>query len=289
MLGKAFSIREAFKFGWSKSIEHLFLLLKVAIVVFIVELVLSLGFVPLGLFLKMTQNSYLSVIPLVLTFGYMLAVTLCTIGMIRLGLLRVLFDIYERNTSEVMRLFSSFNLVLTYLFAFILFSLCLLLLILVCALPLALIGVIVGITGATLTMVSFIMSIVLFILWIILNARLGFYPYPIVDTKSTAIASLVRSYEITRGSVLRIIIFEILLGLIPVIFSFIAILNLAAAVTAVSQGWYIAAIVPTFLALCALFCVALMIPFVLLANVYVYKKLAEYYDHHVALIPFQEE
>lgn len=266
MLGNGFSIRDAIGFGWHKSLEHFYLLMKVVLAIFVLEMVLLIGFVPLVFFLNITQNSYLSFIPVTLFCAYLVTSTLLIISVIRLGILRVLLDIYERNSSEVTRLFSCSNLVFTYLCALILLSLIMLPVVTFFAvlgmiLPPAVVGII-GLIAA--------------VGMIFIQTRFAFYVYPIVDVKMGAIDALKRSWRITQGSVLRLIIFEIILGLIPAALGIVVILNILVTIMLVSNGWSLAAVVPIALVLIALFFVALIVPVIFLANVYAYKKLVEH-------------
>lgn len=275
MLGNGFSIRDAIGFGWSKSLEHIYLLLKVVLAIFALEIVLLIGFAPLIFFLNITQDSYLSFIPVTLLFAYLVTSALLIISVIRLGVLRVLLDIYERNSSEITRLFSCSNLVFTYLCALILLSLIILPIVtLFAVLGMILAPALVGLVG-----------IIIAISMIFLQIRFAFYAYPIVDVKMGAIDALRRSWHITKGSVLRLIIFEIILGLIPAALAAVVILNVLGTLAVVSRGWYLAAALPIILVLIALFFLALIVPVIFLANVYAYKKLVEHTSNNNGFKP----
>lgn len=269
MLGNRFSIRQAISFGWSKSFEHIILLLKMAFTMMVVEIVLLIGLLPLSVLLYVTRDSYISLLPITLLFAYLIAAVLLLVGMIRLGVLRVLLDIYERNASTVQRLFSAFPLTFNYIGAAILFNL----------IFLPLVFVMGGVNLLLPTSAAFIGGIVGALAIAALKARLGFYMYPLVDQKTGPLVSLKTSWHITKGSTIKIMIFEFLLALIPVVLGMIAAFNLMGAIGALSRHWYAAAVLPAALFAIALFFLMLIVPMIMLANVYVYKQLSRAFRH----------
>jgi hypothetical protein len=137
--------------------------------------------------------------------------------------------------------------------------------------------------------VAALASIVAAVFMIFIQMRFAFYVYPIVDVKMGAIDALTRSWRITKGSVLRLIIFNIILGLLPVTLAVVAILNFVGALAVVSRGWYLAAVLPALLVVAALFVLALLVPVIFLANVYAYKKLVEHAANNNGVTPLHPE
>lgn len=288
MEGSTFSIRKAIAFGWTKSIEHLWLLIKAAFAFIVVKLVLALGYLPIGLLMYLTEGSKLAIIPLGLLIAYTLAVFLTFLSMGYLGLPRILLDLYEHNTSHVSRMFSVFSLIVPYIGASILFGVIVLIpiilaygLLMLTAYPHLLFGgrAEFGVAGMPL-LFAIIVFIASFFVGIYLATRLIFYSLALIDKRLGATSCLQYSWKITQGSVLKLLLFSFVLLLTLWGLFALAGLNLFGLSNAFDSGWYSLAFISGLLLAASILCIMLAIPMVMLAYIYVYKQLSERFDRH---------
>ena len=195
-----FSKSEAIKFGFNFFKANVSVFIKLAAVVIVVNVVLSI------------VSNLLKGNPL--SFVWML-VSIALYVVIQVGFTKIFLDFYDGKPLSLSYLYSLYPLALKYLGASILY------------------GLIVT-TG----------FILLIIPGIILAIRLQFYMYLVVDRGLGPINAIKGSWNITRGVGLSLFVFGILLGLV-----------------------YVAGLLALVVGLLA------AIPIVLMAHIYVYRKL----------------
>ncbi len=286
MWGNKFSIRQALAFGIGKSIEHLGLLIRVALTYFGVICSLLLGAAPFALlFYAFRDSGAFMFLFAILLLAYAIFAALFLLQMIHLGLTRLSLDIYERNASVVERLFSCFHLLRPYIKASIIFAIIMWLV----GLPLHGLMYFAGFKiklGSHLAMAAGLHQLVAKPVYLLLallyvpvvlyiGVRLRWFMYPMVDNNMmSARAALKRSWHFTDGSVLRLILFDIILGLVPVGLAMFAAANIAGIVEALQHGWRVLSFLPMLLLAGTVFLLALVLPMIMFARVFVYKKLA---------------
>ncbi len=283
MAGSTFSIRKAISFGWTTTLEHIWLFIKVAFTFIGVELVLFLGYIPIFLGLYLTEGSKLAVVPIGLSIAYTLALFLCIISMGYLGLPRILLDLYEHKTSNVSRMLSAFRLIFPYIGASIIFAIIILIPTILASGLFMLVAHYhfqPGEAGAPGIAIS--LAIIVFIASILVSIYLGirfvYFSFALVDKNLGVISCLRYSWNITRGSVLKLILFSFALALMLWGIFVLVGLNTFGLINALNSGWYSLAFISGLLLVISILLVILAIPMVMLSYTYVYKKLSERAD-----------
>jgi len=191
-----FSIKEAIKFGWEVTKNNLGILIVCSLIYVIFPIAKA------TIYSTLRQNFFLwfSLVYILFILAY-------------LGMVKVFLKLYKGEKGSFYDLFSQYHLLLRYLFTkliifWIISGLSIMFLeTIVFILALSKLSIFLRVISIVLVVLS---AIVFFVVLIILFVRLSFFDYLIVDKNCSAIESLKKSFLITKGNTLRIIIFYIL-------------------------------------------------------------------------------
>lgn len=180
-----FSILEAIKIGWKLTLKNIGFLITVIIGAFIIGFVFTIGFVILFAII----NALIDLKAFALPIGILVGLSMFFLQLtVILGYTRVSLRIIDNQKPEFADLFREYKKVLFYVMA--------------------------------TTIYAFIVLgglILLIIPGLILAIRLSFYSYLIVDRGANVTDSLKMSWAITKGHVLKLILFSFAAGLIYMI------------------------------------------------------------------------
>lgn len=286
MFGSKFSIRRAIGEGWELSLTHIWLLIKVACALFAVQLVLGLGAAPFlafigkhmpsfhqdatGRVIAIGATSWQFNLVFLLFAAYALFAFFVFFTLLQLGVTRVALDLYEKGKSAVGRFFGSFYLLLPYIGAIILLALIMVIPHIIAG-PLAYGAMKLQLPMAALTAIRVLRAVI----GLFLAVRFMFFIYGLVDKNLGSVESLKYSWHLTKGSELRLIVLNALLGLIFGGFGAIGFFSLRSLLVAISAGNYMLGVMPALFLAGALFAVALALPATMLAHVSAYKQLGK--------------
>lgn len=191
-MDKRFSIKEPVRFGWEVTEKHFWFFVRVLLIVFLVGLAQS----GLG---SLTERS----LPIVLAvLIWLITIALIALSIVlEMGLVRISLRLHDKQEGEFFDLVSAYPLFLKYLLGEILYSL-----------------IVLG---------GLVLLVVPGIIWAV---KFQFFGYFIIDKGLGPITALKKSSAITQGVKGRLLLFDILLGLINLAGALVFLVGLLVAI-----------------------------------------------------------
>jgi len=195
MNNQAFSIKEAFSFGWKNTTGRFWFFVGIVLIIFGVSVLPGIVFGQLAKLLDLPLLSFVGT-----SIGQIFSL------IVGLGFLRVILNIYDGREVKTGQLFSEYRLFFKYLVGTILYGL--------------------------IILIGLMLFIIPGIIWAI---KFQFFAYVLVDKGSGPVSALKESASITRGVKWHLFIFDILVVFINMLgfaFFFVGLFTITIPLTA---------------------------------------------------------